>query len=1136
MFIARLKLKNFKSFGGGHDLPLSPGFTAIVGPNGSGKSNILDGLRWGLGDSNGSRLRITKQSDLLFQGTALQKPAKSAEVVLEFADGDLRTTIKRKFSDETGAVTYVDGVKCRVQDLQDVKHRWHLGGDRFAFIGQGDVTDAISQRPMDRRTHLEELFGINVYRRKRDEALSKISSAEQELARLYSLMAELESRRRQIAPMVEVALRAITLERDLDDTRSRWYHLKRKAGEEAVMDLKRKVDSTRKEVEYRLSWKIIWEQSLSRVKDGARSVELRRIEARRALAEVEKDLEGLTRQAFELETSLRLEEERLAFTEASVSSLQSNIDGLDERLKELAEEHDGASTKVQEIGVEIEDLENRHRTLLEAIRSKEEERLGCLQRQGDIQSAIERGRAAQKALLSGEEERLSLIKKLEKDVCVLKADIARSIAEERDLSESVDRAELERRDAEDRCKSIATKIQPLRKDIYRKEAELDGLYSSASGESYPKPVNHLLAASDLGRMAFRPTPVVEAFQCPGNLAVAIEAALGGRQFWLLAQSLSDAQEGIEELKRTKSGRVTYLTLDRVRPRKPKDGVVLPQNGVVGWAMDLLSVQAIWRPAMEHLIGDLLIVESYPVGSSMVSGGYTMPIVTLDGEVFSPSGTVSGGASNRAGGIIQARSRQKELEEGLRGLKRNLLSLEDALKKSEENESELAGTVQSLSSKLHVVQKERLRGDKALSDMERDMGVLLAENRAVEDRGKKLKEDLALYEKKLLEEEQRLADMAVPEDNDIRDSLSRLKPQLLLWEERAKASWERLKAAEEESDGKRQELSASIKALLALKDRKDRQSLALVDIKDKIVVMEENRSNSLSVLGETEQGNARINRALDRCSTRFSMACDRLDEGEKTLSWMEQKLERERMRLEDLSSSWDHKYPYPGAALDYPRSLEDEERRLKRLEASLAEIGDFDRGAVSENRSLEDRIGYYSDQTKDVSAGVDELRSLVEDTDRQAGSIFGEALDRIDKRFNGLFQRLFGGGESHLRLQDEGGLWDSGVEIIARPPGKVSAYLAQLSGGEQTLTALSLLFASMEVAQVPLAVLDEVDAALDEVNLSRFAGIVSDYSSSLQIIAMTHRRQTMERADVMYGVTMSEPGLSQVVGVKLEDWR
>lgn len=1135
MFIARLKLKNFKSFGGSHDLPLSPGFTAIVGPNGSGKSNILDGLRWGLGDSTGSRLRITKQSDLLFQGTALQKPAKSAEVLLEFSEGDQRTVIKRRFSDDTGAVTYVDGIKCRVQDLQEVKHQWHLDGDRFAFIGQGDVTDAVSQRPMDRRSHLEELFGINIYRKKRDEALVKVVSAEEELNRLYSLMAELESRRRHIAPMVEIALKAIALEDDLEETRSRWYHLKRRSSEESTLELQEKVDKSRKDVEYRTGWKTFWEQGLSKLKEGARSVELRRIESREILNEVEKELESLKRQAFEIETSLRLENERLNSTEASVQSHSSLIEDLGTKVSKLAQEDKDTSSKVEDVNSEINDLETRHQAILGEIKFKEEERIRCLQRQGEIQSSLERTLASQKALLLGEEGRGPALKKLKDDGRAIRIGIDGSTEQERVLQGSLDKVERERRDDEDRCKAIATKMQPLRKDIYKKETELEGIYSSVSDESYPRPVNHLLSAADLGKLAFRPTPVVEAFQCPGDLAVAVEAALGGRQFWLLAQSLSDAQEGIEELKRSKSGRATYLTLDRARPRRPRAGVVLPDKGIVGWAMDLLVVQDVWRPALEHLIGDLLVVESYSTGASMVSGGYTMPIVTIEGEVFSPSGTISGGATRRSGGVIQARARQKELEEDLRRLKKELISLESSFKKSEEDESDKAKVAQSLSLELYEIQTERARGEKVLSEIERDIDLFLAQNKAMEDRKESLTLEIDSLKKALAEEEKILLTMVPPEDREICDRLTELRPQLVLWQERSNTSKDRLDTAEKELQRAKQDLSASLATLLELKARKDQQVLRLIDVERDILSVDEKRQANLAIMEETEQGNTRMNRVLEKCSKRFITACDLLDERTKNLVWLEQKLDRETVRQEDLISSWDHKYPYSGPCFDYPRPLEDEERRLKHLETSLANIGDFDRGAASENLSLEERIGYYSDQTKDVSSGIDELRTLVDETDRQAGTIFGEALNKIDARFNGLFQRLFGGGEAHLRIQGEGGLWDSGVEIIARPPGKVSTYLTQLSGGEQTLTALSLLFASMEVAQVPLAVLDEVDAALDEVNLRRFADIIADYSSSLQIIAMTHRRQTMERADVMYGVTMSEPGLSQVVGVKLEDW-
>ncbi len=1135
MFIARLKLKNFKSFGGSHDLPLSPGFTAIVGPNGSGKSNILDGLRWGLGDSSGSRLRITKQSDLLFQGNALQKPAKSAEVSLEFVDGERRTSIKRRFSDETGALTYVDGLKCRIQDLQEVKHRFHLDGDRFAFIGQGDVTDAISQRPMERRSHLEELFGINVYRKKRDEALSKIATAEQELARLYSLMAELEARRRQIAPAVEVARKAVALERDLDDTRARWYHLRRRSIEDGLDELKRKVSHARRDSEYMLSWKIVWEQNLARLKDGAKAIELRKAEAREALIKAERELEDLRRKLFEVETSLRLEEDRLKTAERSTEELSSLVDELKVKLDRSSVDVDQASAQVEKISKEISGLEIRHQALLEEIKSKENERRSCLQRQGEIKNRLEMARATEKALLATEDERSSIADDLATKLEAVVKELERIGQDESKLQRSLNKGDKDQKEADERCKSIGVRLQPLRKELHRKESEMDRINSSTLEEGYPRPVIHLLSAADLGKLAFRPTPVVEAFQCPPNLAVAVEAALGGRQFWLLAQSLSDAQDGIEELKKARAGRATYLTLDRARPKRAKDRP-LPNKGIVGWAMDLISVQDIWRPALEHLIGDLLIVEDYNTGSSMVSGGYTIPIVTLEGEVFSPGGTVSGGGNNRPGGVIQARAQQKNLEESLRSLRKELSSLENDLKKWESEESSRATVVQSLSSELHKIQSHRSEREKLLSDLERQRSLFFAENRAMEEKRNFLQEEIREQEKALLVEEERFDSLAIPGDQDLDRLLSNLKPELTLWTERSESARERMESISKGLDKARQDLSTATSDLLSLRERKNAQNSLLRDLREKIILGEERQRASLKEVTDAEHGNTRMEKALDRCSRRFSVASERLEEGEKTVAWLEQKLERERSRLDDLISSWEPKYPYPATSLDYPRSFEDEERRLKHLEASLAQIGDFDRGAVSEDSSLTERIGYYGEQTKDVSSGIDELRSLIDETDRHAGSIFGEALDKIDKRFNGLFQKLFGGGEAHLRIQGEGGLWDSGVEIVARPPGKVSAYLAQLSGGEQTLTALSLLFASMEVAQVPLAVLDEVDAALDEVNLCRFADIVADYSSSLQIVAMTHRRQTMERADVMYGVTMSEPGLSQVVGVKLEDWR
>lgn len=1134
MYIARLQLKNFKSFGGSHDLPLSEGFTAIVGPNGSGKSNILDGLRWGLGDSNGGRLRITRQSDLLFQGTATRQPAKSTEIALELKDADVSTVIRRRFSDDSGAVTLVDGVKHRLQDLSEVKRRWRLDGDRFAFIGQGDVTDAITHRPMQRRNHLEELFGIDTYRKRRDDALNKILSAEDELGRLEALMAELESRRREIAPAVVKAKKARDIETALDESRADWYRLRRRDMESEIEDLSRKLVEERRRSEERLGWKLIWDTALNRLKEKSVQVERRRIESRQRLSNIDGVLETLGREVFELETALRVEEDRFSRLDISSSELR-------EKEKKVSGELDSAKEDLLSVGngfddrrAELADLEARQEDILRKMEAHRSRREQLILRKEELRASIEAAKARSGALSGSDRERRTALKKLSCEIGELEKSIEKAKLIERDRRNDFKERSSSRLGANRKCSELGATIQPIRKEILRLEREQDSLSSAANDGLYPRPVNHVISAADLGRLTVRPTPVIESFQCPEDLTVAMDAALGGRQFWLLVESMEDAKEGLEELKRSKAGRATYLPLDRARPRTVGN-VPLPEKGIVGWAIDLMSVMEVWRPALEHIFGDLLIVEGYEVGASLVSGGYRFPIVTVAGEVFSPGGTISGGQKRNSGGALKIRGRLHSVEISLDESRKKLRSLERSLEMAEVEEAKWAEEEKKASDLVSEAQTEVLRGEKVLADRIRDRDMLESEAAQTANRLESLDKEISEAESELLSVSEEISGLTAPEDETVRDRLNQLRPELKLWEERKTAASLRVGKLKSDLDEIKATLSKALSESLTLKEEIDRKGRRLSQLTSMVDAKKRERAEEKAALDDTESGGGRLGEALDRCYLRYQLALERADDGEKTVSWLEQKKDRVASRLEDLVESWESRYPYLPEGDTIEGDLDETERKVKRLENAMAVLGDFDRGALSEDQSLEDRIEYYREQTEDVSSGISELRSLVETTDLQAGELFGNALEKIDLRFNGLFQRLFGGGEAHLRLQEDGGLWDSGVDIVARPPGKGSAYLAQLSGGEQTLTALSLLFASMEVAHVPMVVLDEVDAALDEVNLGRFAGIVSDYAASLQILAMTHRRQTMERADVMYGVTMSEPGLSQIVGVRLEDW-
>ena len=323
-----------------------------------------------------------------------------------------------------------------------------------------------------------------------------------------------------------------------------------------------------------------------------------------------------------------------------------------------------------------------------------------------------------------------------------------------------------------------------------------------------------------------------------------------------------------------------------------------------------------------------------------------------------------------------------------------------------------------------------------------------------------------------------------------------------------------------------------------------EDLALAEKSGKRGLAEEGRTyydiwlrlqEAMSGMKDLVEGHSRTLTSRERILERSASATARMESLDSRIRQAKQRLDSTEAEIAESIDMWEERFPYPGEESIDTRDYDRIRRSVRELEKNLREIGDVDLGVLSEDASLAERLGFLEEQLRDVSTGIDELRRLIEETDRQAGTLFSTSLKEIDRKFCDLFQRLFGGGEAHLRLSDDDNLWEAGVEVIARPPGKRPQHLAQLSGGEQSLSAISLLFAAMEVAGVPLAVLDEVDASLDEVNLRRFSELAKEYSRAMQLICMTHRRATMERADLMYGVTMSEPGLSQVVGVRVEDW-
>ncbi|NLL37797.1 MAG: chromosome segregation protein SMC [Fretibacterium sp.] len=1137
MSIEFLRLNGFKSFGSSCEFAFSKGFSAIVGPNGSGKSNILDALRWVLGEGSPTSLRITRQSDLIFQGSANFEPSKEAEVSLKLVSGNDSALLKRSYSQEGGSVLQVDGTRVRLQDLGELKARFQLEGDAFAFIGQGEVAEAIHQRPMQRRHHLELLFGIDRYRKKRDDTYLRLASTLEEAQRIETLIRELENRREEIAPEVTVAVEAQGILDNLEIVRRDFYFARRFALEGRRLENCSRLQLQKEHGDVVRRWRSLWDQA-------ARLLE-----------------ERLRREGFDEEAFLDREQALLARKEAlrrqgfaaatRVKALQADRASLNEERLNLLRQHEALETELaqmrKEEGELARTLEEQRASLqtlldeLEAGRAQaERERLRRRElsdEQEEKSLFCSRVDSRLRALLLARDEGAEERAQLEAERARLEESLKTLTRDVKELGERHEELSTQHTDAYSLCQKHAAALQQLQREKTRQEAELDALKESTESSLYPEPVRLLLSAARLGRIRSRPEVVAEAFSCPPHVAEALEAYLGGRQFWLLGHTFAEAQEGIELLKQRRSGRVTYLLLERCRPRFPDPRFRLPLSGVTGWALELITPRAPWEPALQHLLGDLLLVETYALGSELVKKGARFPIATLEGEVFAPSGTVSGGRMRQRGGAI---SHNQQVEEGtlrLSELKARIEKLATDLKAAEAREQDTARTLSTEGEKLLRLREEEHAARSALA-------ALLSRRERLEGEGISAAEEAERLERELHQARLRLEELAEElaalgesvESKGGSSRLSAMQNEIHLTEERLRGRRDVLLRAERERGSLSEQLAGLDLDLAAGQEEEASQRELLAEVGRGFLEVRDALEKLRTSL-ETERGKVRRGHLrLERLRSRAQNAAAAATALEAELSALSERLSGIESELEQLRELWDEKYPYLPQEAAEVEGGRDLTSTLRSLERDLKALGTYNLGALSEDISLSERIDFLTEQLEDVSNASDELKLLIAETDAQVEEIFAKAMADIDVRFNALFQRLFAGGEARLKLQEEGEVWDRGVEIYARPPGKRLQNISQLSGGEQSLTAIAHLFAALEVARMPLAVLDEVDAALDEYNLIRFADLAREYSRSLQLIVMTHRRTTMERADLIYGVTMVEPGLSRIVSIDVESYR
>lgn len=1180
MFLKRLDVIGFKSFADRVSIEFVPGVTAVVGPNGSGKSNITDAIRWVLGEQSAKSLRGAKMEDVIFAGSESRKPLNVAEVTitLDNEDGFLpleyqEVSVTRRVYRSGESEFFINRQPCRLKDIVDLFLDSGLGKEAFSIIGQGRVEEILSSKPEERRTIFEEAAGVLKYKWRKKKAETKLAETQDNLHRvndiLHELTQQLEPLRMQASVAKEYLEKRDELERfevalmvhDIEQLHRQWSEWNEALSEhqqeegrvaaelqkmEAHMEqLRDQIAAIDESVDGLQQVLLLASEELEKLEGRKEVLKERKKHAAQRIGQLEETSAALTAKRRRLTEQLREEKAALAQLESSAAALE----------KELGEQQAALAAQDMDIEEEMERRKSDYIDLVHEQAALKNERL-------HVEQALEKLRAKRSAAEEGnrhyvkerdelERQRAAVMAEQSRLQHAMAAASSRLLALEAALKER--RAEIEQKNAS---------LQQARQ--YRQQTKARRQWLEEMQQEYAgflQGVKEVLKAR--GRLSGIRGAVVELIRVPDRYETAIETALGGAMQHIVVENEQAARQAIQFLKTNGYGRATFLPLDVIQPRSLSErerAAISGHPAFVGIASELISYDRAFEAAIAHLLGHVIVTADLKGANELARLlHYRYRLVTLDGDVVSPGGAMTGGGTGKKAASLLGRNRElealaaklREMDDVIARLERDVTAKQ---RECEQWEGEAAALKAELAALEQALQQEKEK------------------QRELEWQKKRIDEQLAFYDQEKAGDEQEMAaltDRLAGLDRE----LEQLNGKLRAIEEEI----ERLQAQKQTEQTTKEALQAAI----------TEKKIALAETKERVKHARRKAEEIEAELVETERGLQQAER--ERASLRADMEApewneeeleqlrrQKLEDKQKTVeliaSRREQRLDCQR-RLEHLEREWKeakrrHKQLIEvvkdeevklnrldvelanllarlgeeyGLSLEAARSrhtleisADEARKRVKLIKRAIEELGTVNLGAIDEYERVSERHRFLSEQKADLEEAKATLHQVIEEMDEEMKKRFFSTFEQIRAHFGEVFRELFGGGRADLRLTDPSDLLETGVDIVAQPPGKKLQHLSLLSGGERALTAIALLFSILKVRPVPFCVLDEVEAALDEANVQRYAQYLKRFSRDTQFIVITHRKGTMEEADVLYGVTMQESGVSKLVSVRLED--
>lgn len=1182
MYLKALEIQGFKSFPDKTVLTFGEDITAIVGPNGSGKSNISDAIRWVMGEQSTRVLRGGKMEDVIFGGTAKRKQTGYAEVSLVldntshiFDMEESEVMVTRRYYRSGESEYYINRRSVRLKDVNELFMDTGLGREGYSIIGQGKIDEILSVKSADRREVFEEAAGISRYRHRKEEAERKLERTDENLVRINDKISELELQVEPLREQSEKAKKFLVLRDELRGLEiSVWLDTL-----ERIRTNNIKLEADYQEaVRQREEVRVAQEKAYAAAEQFSQQMREKDVEADRLRFE----LQGRQARMNELESAIAVLQSNIAHNQESAQRIRADLEQQEGREGSLSAQIEQRRGRLAEIEQQLEQgrsaLEEKSREAEEAASSAGTlaRELEQLRSQADLGTA---GAAEAKALLSAlaaaAQEVLDRDESVRRELRELEQRLEQARTESKAARKGYEDA-LEERDA---VKNVISGYQ-LRMDSRQKKAaqakdrhvkfqmEENALTSRMKmlkemeqmHEGYSKAVKLVVGEAQRGTLQHIHGPVADLLKVPDQYTVAIETALGGAMQNIVVDREEDGKAVIQYLKRRDAGRATILPLSSIRPGELREGQSLQREpGFVGIGDQLVAFDPRYKNVFSNLLGRVAVMENLDTAITVARKyGYKFRIVTLDGQVLNPGGSMTGGSASRSAGILSRANELERLGKQLEDIRSQVAQGARDLAEAEREATAARYELETAQNQLRTWEDTILKAEgevshcrSVVSDLESQQGSLEEELEQLKSRSGQIEEDTQTARVRIQELEGEAAALKS-------EAEGKAKGQSDLQERSARIAREaaELTAAQAALEAEREATRSGLYELESLKasmagDRTQSQALmADYESKNESFALEiQEKQKALSALQEE-------NRAQNEAVARLNQ--EKLElEGERVKSTREsQSLNEELLRTEGevsrldqrrVSASMEEKqlldklwenYELSHEAAKQQRieieSVQKASRRIAELKRSISALGNVNVGAIEEFQRVNERYTYLTDQRDDVDRAKKELEEIIAGITSEMKTIFAREFKTINEAFGQTFVELFGGGKATLELEDPDDILNCGIEIKVQPPGKALKIITLLSGGEKAFVAIALYFAILKVRPTPFVVMDEIEAALDDNNVVRFAHYMRAMSDKTQFIVITHRRGTMEEADILYGVTMQEQGVSRMLTINLND--